>query len=139
MTLKLQCFENFTLINYIFGWDRNNTYFSLSSLTLPLQNNVVTKLLRIFTNTHTWYHYKASGRGEHFLKKTSDSKCFDLIFLHTVQEFFNSIMLMRPILARTLVRNIHIHDVISNYLIQIWMSYPNEGQFRLFVNLHVFL
>lgn len=106
MTLKLQCFENFTIINYIFGWDRNNTYFFLSSLTLPLQNNVVTKLLRIFTNTHTWYHYKASGRGEHFFLKTSDSKCFDLIFLHTVQEFFNSIMLMWPILARTLVRNI---------------------------------
>lgn len=71
MTLKLQCFENFTItgINYIFGWDRNNTYFSLSSLTPPLQNNVVTKLQRIFTNTHTRYHYKASGRGEHFLKK----------------------------------------------------------------------
>lgn len=109
MTLKLQCFEHFTIMNYIFGWDRNNTYFSLSSLTLPLQNNVVTKLQRIFTNTHTWYHYKTSGRGEHLKKKNpSDSKCFDLIFFNTVQEFFNSITLMWPILARTLVRNILI-------------------------------
>lgn len=76
--------------------------------------------------------------GNIFFQKTSDSKCFDLIFLHTVQEFFNSIMLMWPILARTLVRNIlmkanvdylwtYMYFFSKNYNMSIYTyKYPNS-------------